>query len=142
MHKSRVLGSVRRIGEIQALISDPPYMVFQRDRLTLNFQQKLWVRSISEFQMNQSIHLLFSSLTFILPQVKFLTLNTTKALFCLDRRSFMNIPRVTYTIILHCHRLSKRVSGCIKTHYDLTTQGAPPILELIPLGLCGEYFHP
>lgn len=49
--------SVRRVGELGALMADPLYTVFHRDVVSLRLHPKFIPKSISEFHLSQVIHL-------------------------------------------------------------------------------------
>lgn len=49
--------SARRVGELWALISEPPYMVFYTDKVYLHPHPKFLTKVVSNFHINQAVYL-------------------------------------------------------------------------------------
>lgn len=47
----------RRVGELKALVSDPPYTVFHRDKVYLCTHAKFLTKVVSIFHINEAIYL-------------------------------------------------------------------------------------
>lgn len=74
--------SARRVGELQALVSKPPYTIFFRDKVFFWPHPKFLSKVVSEFHMNQAIYLLtfFSKPHSSKEEEKLHTLDVTRAL--------------------------------------------------------------
>lgn len=49
----------RRMGELRALMAVPPYIVFQRDKVSLRLHPKFTPQVPSDFHLDQTVHFLF-----------------------------------------------------------------------------------
>lgn len=152
--------SAGRVSELGALMADPLYTVFHREKVSLWFHPKFLPKVTSEFHVNQSIHLpvLFPKLRASAeePRLHSLDVRGMSLKFCLQRtKPIRKLPRLFFAVAerswaqaISSQRISQWIPECYRlagmplsdgvTAHSMRAQAASPAsLQDVPiLDLC------
>ncbi|EMP40102.1 Netrin-G1 [Chelonia mydas] len=128
--------SARQVGEMGALMADPPYTMFFRDKVTLLMHPRFFPKVHSSFHLNEPIHLptffpkphanAFETIMHALDVLRALSfyLDRTKQ-FRKTPRLFLSATQRSQGNIISTQRLSKWIADCIRLCYQLRQIQSP-----------------